>query len=222
MSMTKRTVGQGIGQRDLFTVSASTPEEMRLIWKLVEEEEESNDLALVLGKVEAQAVSELTKAGLSPVGVPDAEGITPPDGPAGYAARILGRLGQLKGFRKSAEEAISEAYRRFVIDRACVEAMRLGGLLREEEIKREWNDDAVAGRGSREGARRGGGHNAKDERNIRAAMAYRQARQAPKNNRKSDSFLKELCGRAVGCKSRGAAIAAVDVGEKLLEDTPLI
>jgi hypothetical protein len=80
--------------------------------------------------------------------------------------------------------------------------------------------DSSARRRSGEGARRGGGHNAKDERNIRAAKAYRQVRKAPKNIRKTDSFLKEQCGLAVGCKSRGAAIAAVEAGEKLLEDAP--
>jgi hypothetical protein len=217
MSITKRTVGQGIGERQLFTISASTPEEMRLIDKLVKEDQESDDFALVVGKVEAQAVSALTEAGLPPVGVPDAEGITPPDSPAGYAARVLWRLGRLKAFRKSAEPPSREDWRRFHIDRACLEAMHLGALLREEEIKREWNDHAVAGRGSREGARRGGGHNAKGERNIRAALAYRQARKATKNSRKTDSFLKEQCGRAVGCKSRGAAIGAVEAGEKLLD-----
>ena len=211
MSITKRRVGQGIGARDLLTVSPSTPEDMRLICELNNEYNESNNLALVLGKVEAQMVSARVKAGLAPVGIPDA------DDAEGYAARILWRLGELKAWRKLADEARGEAWRKFHIDRACVEAMRLGELLREHEIRREWNDDATAGRASREGARRGGGHNAKKERNIRAALAYRQARKAPKNSRKTDSFLKEQCGLAAGCKSRGAAIAAVEAGEKLLE-----
>lgn len=214
MTITKRQVGQGIGARNLLTISMSTPEDMRLICELVKADNESNNLPLVLGKVEAQAVRALTKAGLPPIGVPDA------DGPEAYAARILWRLGELKAFRKYADDASSEAWRNFYTDRACIHAMRLGELLREHEIVRDWNDDAVAGRASREGARRGGGHNAKDERNIRAALAYRQTRKAPQNSRKTDSFLKEQCGRAVGCKSRGAAICAVETGEKLLEDAP--
>lgn len=216
MTVIKRTLGKGIGAWTVITRWIATSEGIDEDIKLLREHWSKWDVGEVLDNLEKEAVAVLKKARLRPVGLPNAEGIEPADGPEGYAARVLWRLGQLKSFRRRATDETSKDYvRRWATDRALEEAMRLGMLLREQEIKREWGRFALGGKASHDGAH--ANRRSTAMRDIGLARKYQAMRAMAKYRRKSDTELKRIVGETAGIKGERARVKAVDRGLRLIK-----
>lgn len=134
-----------------------------------------------------------------------------PDSPEGYAVRILHHIGLLRSWREaSRQEGVPQQGREGGTDRAAVEAMRLGKLLREQELKRDWDAHAVRG----EKHIRSTGRPSEFARNVRMAREFRERWPIERGSKSKTALMAEIGAEQIPRLKRSAAIAAVKRGLK--------
>lgn len=189
MAMRKRVRGSGItaSERTVVTGDANGALPPDEVVALIQAAASWGDALGIVSGIEARAAAIL--AGSNPN---QAE-----DSPADYARRIQAvcRDGRNAVHNGNAIEALREG-------------LRLGVLMTEATIKVEWEKDALSGRKSAEGARRGG-RKAGSANDRDRKMADEYLRRRPGTIITSETELKAAIGKRYGLK-RSQSAAVID------------
>lgn len=145
-----------------------------------------------------------------------------PDSREGYAVRVVSRIANLRRWRDDIRKRglSTEALRRWS-DGIAMEALKLGVLLKEGQLKDAWEKDALRGRSQMRSAGRPPKDTMKRDVALARKFLKRKAKVRKNGGTGSETCIKEMIVKEIGKRSpksikRTATIEAINRGLKIL------